>query len=66
MGPCHLFAESNLLSFQQPGLFTDFHGTPLAKNSGGYKPVPELETSSDEKTWPPEVLAFSSLEDFIG
>lgn len=30
--------ESNLLSWQQAGLFEDFYGTPLANKSIGYKP----------------------------
>jgi hypothetical protein len=41
------FVENSLLSWQQPGLFVDFSGTPLASNSIGYNMVLELEALCD-------------------
>lgn len=45
------FAESNPLSWQQPGLL-NFHGTPLADNSFEWNPVPPLEDLPGDKRWP--------------
>lgn len=37
--------ESNLLSFQQTGLFGNFYEIPFVKTTIGCKPVPALEAS---------------------
>lgn len=44
------FVERNPLSWQQPGLFGDFHGTPLANNSVECNPVLQLAALSGYKT----------------
>ena len=65
MGPCYSSIESNLLSWQQPGLFGDFQGTLLANNSIGWNLVPVMEASFDDKRWPIGVLSPSLFGDLI-
>jgi hypothetical protein len=65
MRPFFYFTESNLLSWQQPGLFRDFHRTPLVNNSIGCNPVPVLEALFDDKRWPVRIPSPSLFGDLI-
>lgn len=51
MKPCCHFGQSKLLLCQQPGLFGDTHGTPLANNSCRYNSNLVVEVSLGAKRW---------------
>ena len=65
IGPCCQFVESNLLSWQQPGLFGDFNGTALANNLIGCDPILVLEASFGDKRWPDETPSPPLFQKFI-
>lgn len=57
--------EHNLLSWQQPGLFGDFHGTPLANDSTGCHPVLALKAYFGDKRQTVETPSLLLFLDFI-
>lgn len=51
LGLCCQLVESNILSWQEPGLFGGFHGTSLTNSSIECNPVPVVEPVFGNKRW---------------
>jgi hypothetical protein len=61
VGPLCQFVESRQKSWQQPGLFVDFHGIALASNSIRWNQILVPETSFGEERYPDGALSLHYL-----